>query len=278
MVLKPVQRPHPPLWYGMTLPENADWPAANDVNIVALGLRPTVRTIVDRYRAARAKLGKRPATAAARRRPAMSWWPRPTRGAGDRAPGLSALARELPLAVRAPWRRAADRRPLSADLRRTAWRSRTASRVRRGRCAISSPPRWRRAAATTLLSWFAFGDMTLAEQLARSGCLPARSCRPSRRRGRSRSNRGTGIAGGALLSPRPGFQRGHVFEDAAKRPFDHGQILGRNAGDCLALQAVSDRDQGIRRRCGPWRSTRSRPRDCWSSTACARRTRHGPAG
>ena len=34
MLLKPVQRPHPPLWYGTTIPENADWPAENDVNIV----------------------------------------------------------------------------------------------------------------------------------------------------------------------------------------------------------------------------------------------------
>ena len=28
MVLKPVQRPHPPLWYGVSIPDNADWPAA----------------------------------------------------------------------------------------------------------------------------------------------------------------------------------------------------------------------------------------------------------
>src|SRR5215470_7556362 len=58
MILRPVQRPHPPLWYGTTIPENADWPAANDVNIVTIALRPTVRVITDRYRAGRAKLGK----------------------------------------------------------------------------------------------------------------------------------------------------------------------------------------------------------------------------
>ena len=52
--------PHPPLWYGTTIPENADWPAANDVNIVTIALRPTVRVITDRYRAVRAKLGKAP--------------------------------------------------------------------------------------------------------------------------------------------------------------------------------------------------------------------------
>jgi alkanesulfonate monooxygenase SsuD/methylene tetrahydromethanopterin reductase-like flavin-dependent oxidoreductase (luciferase family) len=58
MILKPVQRPHPPLWYGTAIPENADWPAANDVNVVIIALRETVRVITDRYRAVRAKLGK----------------------------------------------------------------------------------------------------------------------------------------------------------------------------------------------------------------------------
>ena len=58
MILRPVQQPHPPLWYGVTLPDNAEWPAANDVNIISLGLRPLVRTINDRYRAERARLGK----------------------------------------------------------------------------------------------------------------------------------------------------------------------------------------------------------------------------
>jgi alkanesulfonate monooxygenase SsuD/methylene tetrahydromethanopterin reductase-like flavin-dependent oxidoreductase (luciferase family) len=58
MILHPVQRPHPPLWYGTTIPENADWPAANDVNIVTIALRPTGRIITDRYRAVRARLGK----------------------------------------------------------------------------------------------------------------------------------------------------------------------------------------------------------------------------
>src|SRR6185437_4783969 len=35
MILKPLQKPHPPLWYGVTLPSNAPWPAENHVNIVA---------------------------------------------------------------------------------------------------------------------------------------------------------------------------------------------------------------------------------------------------
>src|SRR5438552_13155168 len=50
--------PHPPRRYGITIPETADWPTANDVNIVAIALRPMVRLILDRYRAERARLGK----------------------------------------------------------------------------------------------------------------------------------------------------------------------------------------------------------------------------
>ena len=58
MVLHPVQRPHPPLWYGVSLPANADWPAENDVNILSLSPRQDVRAIFDRYLAVRRKLGK----------------------------------------------------------------------------------------------------------------------------------------------------------------------------------------------------------------------------
>jgi alkanesulfonate monooxygenase SsuD/methylene tetrahydromethanopterin reductase-like flavin-dependent oxidoreductase (luciferase family) len=60
IVLRPLQQPHPPLWYGTTIPDSVDWPAANDVNIVSIALRPTVRIITDRYRAVRAGHGKRP--------------------------------------------------------------------------------------------------------------------------------------------------------------------------------------------------------------------------
>jgi alkanesulfonate monooxygenase SsuD/methylene tetrahydromethanopterin reductase-like flavin-dependent oxidoreductase (luciferase family) len=62
MILRPVQQPHPPLWYGVTIPDNADWPAENDVNIISLGLRATVVAVMDRYRAARARAGKSPAS------------------------------------------------------------------------------------------------------------------------------------------------------------------------------------------------------------------------
>lgn len=58
MVLQPVQRPHPPLWYGVSIPDNADWPAQNDVNIISLAPREAVRPIFERYLSVRRKLGK----------------------------------------------------------------------------------------------------------------------------------------------------------------------------------------------------------------------------
>ena len=60
MVLKPVQKPHPPLWYGVTLPGSAAWPAENNVNIVALGLRDNTSASIKAYREARAKHGLDP--------------------------------------------------------------------------------------------------------------------------------------------------------------------------------------------------------------------------
>lgn len=58
MILRPLQRPHPPLWYATALPDSAVWPAQNGINIVTLGHRPNIRAITDRYRAEYAKAGK----------------------------------------------------------------------------------------------------------------------------------------------------------------------------------------------------------------------------
>jgi alkanesulfonate monooxygenase SsuD/methylene tetrahydromethanopterin reductase-like flavin-dependent oxidoreductase (luciferase family) len=58
MILKPMQKPHPPLWYGLVFPDQATWPAANDVNIIMLGMSDGIRAVVDRYHAERAKHGK----------------------------------------------------------------------------------------------------------------------------------------------------------------------------------------------------------------------------
>lgn len=58
MVMKPVQRPHPPLWYGISNPETAAWAAAHDVNVIGLQPAPMFRRIADRYRAEWQRLGK----------------------------------------------------------------------------------------------------------------------------------------------------------------------------------------------------------------------------
>jgi alkanesulfonate monooxygenase SsuD/methylene tetrahydromethanopterin reductase-like flavin-dependent oxidoreductase (luciferase family) len=58
MLLKPVQRPHPPLWYGLGRPESVAWAAANDVNVVMLALDNDVRALADLDRAEWARLMK----------------------------------------------------------------------------------------------------------------------------------------------------------------------------------------------------------------------------
>jgi alkanesulfonate monooxygenase SsuD/methylene tetrahydromethanopterin reductase-like flavin-dependent oxidoreductase (luciferase family) len=50
--LEPVQRPHPPLWYGLARPEGLPWVVANRVNIVCNGPPALVRGVTDGYRAA----------------------------------------------------------------------------------------------------------------------------------------------------------------------------------------------------------------------------------
>jgi alkanesulfonate monooxygenase SsuD/methylene tetrahydromethanopterin reductase-like flavin-dependent oxidoreductase (luciferase family) len=58
MTLRPLQRPHPPLWLGIGYPEKAVWAAANDVNVVGLLPADPMRAITDRYRAEWDALGK----------------------------------------------------------------------------------------------------------------------------------------------------------------------------------------------------------------------------
>src|SRR5258708_28679557 len=58
--MKPVQLPHPPLWYAVPVPEGAVWPARNRINVVGVGPVPRVREITDRYRAEWAAAGHAP--------------------------------------------------------------------------------------------------------------------------------------------------------------------------------------------------------------------------
>jgi alkanesulfonate monooxygenase SsuD/methylene tetrahydromethanopterin reductase-like flavin-dependent oxidoreductase (luciferase family) len=57
---KPLQRPHPPIWYAVPVPEGAAWPAQNAINVVCGGPVPRVREISDRYRAEWAAVGNAP--------------------------------------------------------------------------------------------------------------------------------------------------------------------------------------------------------------------------
>ncbi len=165
MILRPVQRPHPPLWYGTTIPENADWPAANDVNIVTIALRPAGRVITDRYRAVRAGLGKT-----------------------TNATPLMGMARHVVVADTDEQALAIARRAYPRWRNSFRWlfaRHGTEPRITSiypetfdGLAAldngVAGSPDTVRAfvaaeiaatGANYLLSWFAFGDMTLAESL-----------------------------------------------------------------------------------------------------------------
>jgi alkanesulfonate monooxygenase SsuD/methylene tetrahydromethanopterin reductase-like flavin-dependent oxidoreductase (luciferase family) len=55
--LTPVQRPHPPIWYGLSNPESAAFAAANRFNVVSNAAPKAVRVITDRYREAWAQQG-----------------------------------------------------------------------------------------------------------------------------------------------------------------------------------------------------------------------------
>jgi len=59
--LSPLQKPHPPIWYGLSNPESAEFAAANRFNVVSNAAPKAVRVITDRYRAEWAKKGNDPA-------------------------------------------------------------------------------------------------------------------------------------------------------------------------------------------------------------------------
>ncbi|HEX5959239.1 MAG TPA: LLM class flavin-dependent oxidoreductase, partial [Hyphomicrobiaceae bacterium] len=50
MVLKPVQQPHPPLWYGLNTPDATQWAAKERASIATLVPAPAARKVIDRFR------------------------------------------------------------------------------------------------------------------------------------------------------------------------------------------------------------------------------------
>jgi len=59
--LAPLQRPHPPIWYGLSNPASAEFAADNRFNVVSNAPPGSVRVITDRYRAEWEKKGNDPA-------------------------------------------------------------------------------------------------------------------------------------------------------------------------------------------------------------------------
>jgi alkanesulfonate monooxygenase SsuD/methylene tetrahydromethanopterin reductase-like flavin-dependent oxidoreductase (luciferase family) len=59
---RPVQKPHPPVWYGAPNADAIGWAAPNRVNVVSLGPASRARAIADRYRQEWTTLGHDPAT------------------------------------------------------------------------------------------------------------------------------------------------------------------------------------------------------------------------
>lgn len=49
--IKPLQMPHPPVWYALASPDSTVWPAQRGVNIVCGGPVDRIRAVTDRYRA-----------------------------------------------------------------------------------------------------------------------------------------------------------------------------------------------------------------------------------
>ncbi len=60
--LKPVQKPHPPVWYGAPNAEAIAWAAPRAINVVSLGPAERARAIADRYRQEWRALGRDAAT------------------------------------------------------------------------------------------------------------------------------------------------------------------------------------------------------------------------
>src|SRR3989449_11481496 len=60
VILEPVQKPHPPLWYGVFNAESTEWAARRGAHVVTNLPAAAVRAITDCYRGHWAKLGQDP--------------------------------------------------------------------------------------------------------------------------------------------------------------------------------------------------------------------------
>jgi len=164
MLLEPLQKPHPPLWYGLSKLEAIGWAAANRVNVVGNPPAAKVREFTDRYRAEWARLGNDPAQL-----PFMGFTRHVVIAASDReALGIArrAYARWFASFIKL-WREARNEPaflPYVESFDET---------VKRGQMIAGSPASVRAALAAQVseaginypLLRFAFGDLTLEESL-----------------------------------------------------------------------------------------------------------------
>lgn len=183
MTLRPLQQPHPELWYGILTPDTTAWAAAHDVNLVTLALDEGARHIAQRFRAEWDKLGK----------PA------------DRLP-LIGVSRHVVVAPTDAEAKAIARRAYAKWVDRfdKLWRdSGTSVRIAFPPIAALYPETWdeveavgngiagspetvrrfvlaeaERTTMNYLVSWFAFGDLSVEEvtrsvELFASGVMPA---------------------------------------------------------------------------------------------------------
>jgi alkanesulfonate monooxygenase SsuD/methylene tetrahydromethanopterin reductase-like flavin-dependent oxidoreductase (luciferase family) len=177
IVIAPMQKPFPPLWYGVLAPEGVDWPAQQAMNIATNALAPATREITDRYRVRWQALGREPTKL-------------PLLGMSRHIVIADTDAEALSIARRcyAHWHQSFTHlwrlhgvAPISAAYPETVEGS-----MEIGMSFVGSPAtvraRLNEAIAATgvnyLLLRFAFGDMTLTEAL-RSVELFAREVRPA---------------------------------------------------------------------------------------------------
>jgi len=177
MRVKPVQQPHPPLWYGAGSPASIQWAAREGINIVTLAYGERVRQVADLYR--------------------TEWL---THGGSEEFMPLVGVSRHMvvagtdeeALAIARPaylrwrdsfaqlWIERGYPRPLT-EVYPDSWDELQAS----GNCCAGSPETVRAFVETEvargityLVGWFAFGGMNVA-QVTRSAELFASDVMPA---------------------------------------------------------------------------------------------------
>jgi alkanesulfonate monooxygenase SsuD/methylene tetrahydromethanopterin reductase-like flavin-dependent oxidoreductase (luciferase family) len=178
MAMRPVQRPHPELWYASRTPDSFAWAARAGANTVTLAFDDEVRTLTDIYRAAWVEAGRAiadlPLVGVSRHIVVAET------DAEAKRLAASAYARWL-ASFRRLWVDAGGPAPLS-DLYPDTWEELEA---RRNGCAGSpetvlayTRAEAERCGVNYLVSWFAFGDLPVeavirSVELFASGVMPA---------------------------------------------------------------------------------------------------------